>query len=218
MNRPTVLVITDEPEFSVAVTRRWLTERIVPSFILMESSSARDFKSEQFDLALVGGVFAQELGPVLDAVKSSGKQVIVVSRTPSPARRDVISVSEIQEWPDLIVALASQIFERTRAEEEVRRLASRNAQLERQASLGHYMIEAHHKLNNTLTSILGNSDLLMLDPEKLDSSQRVQIETIRNMAMRLNEIMQRFTSLQKEIQLVEQQAGKLVKTAAASAD
>ena len=33
-------------------------------------------------------------------------------------------------------------------------------------------------------------------------------ETIRNMAMRMNEIMQRFSSLQKEMQLVEQQAWK----------
>jgi hypothetical protein len=45
---------------------------------------------------------------------------------------------------------------------------------------------------------------------------RGQIETIRNMSLRMNEIMQRFSSLQKEMQLVEQQSGKR-KAKAASA-
>jgi hypothetical protein len=42
------------------------------------------------------------------------------------------------------------------------------------------------------------------------------VETIRNMSMRLNEIMQRFSSLQKEMQLMEQQSRK-AKGAAAGA-
>jgi hypothetical protein len=70
------------------------------------------------------------------------------------------------------------------------------------------MIEARHNLNNALTSVLGNSDLLMMEAESLDPNLRSQVETIRNMAMRMNEIMQRFSSLQKEMQLVEQQVWK----------
>jgi len=70
------------------------------------------------------------------------------------------------------------------------------------------MLEARHNLNNALTSVLGNSELILLDSEALSTNLRAQIETIRNMGMRMNEIMQRFSSLQKEMQLVEQQVWK----------
>jgi hypothetical protein len=42
---------------------------------------------------------------------------------------------------------------------------------------------------------------------------RAQVETIRNMGMRMNEIMHRFSSLQKEMELMDQQS--LKKAAAA---
>lgn len=215
MNRPTVVIVTDEPEFSAALTRRWLTERIVPSFTLAESTCSSEFRRGQFDLAIVGGVGPQLLSPILDLLKVSRKPLIHVSRSTNCSQREVISVPEVQEWPDLVITLATQIFGRARAEEEISLLARKNAQLERQAALGRYMLDVRHNLNNALTSILGNSDLLLLDASPLELAQRTQIETIHNTAMRLNEIMQRFSSLQKEMQLVEQQSKKLAKNAAA---
>jgi DNA-binding protein YbaB len=41
------------------------------------------------------------------------------------------------------------------------------------------------------------------------------VETIRNMSMRMNEIMHRFSSLQKEMQLIEEQSMQRVAKAAA---
>jgi signal transduction histidine kinase len=79
------------------------------------------------------------------------------------------------------------------------------------------MLEARHNLNNALTSVLGNSELILLDSEVLSPNLRAQIETIRNMGMRMNEIMQRFSSLQKEMQLMERQAWKKVKSTGAGA-
>jgi hypothetical protein len=54
--------------------------------------------------------------------------------------------------------------------------------------------------------VLGNSDLLLLEPGSLSAQTRAQIETIRNMALRIHEIMQRFSSLEKEMSVVAQQA------------
>jgi FtsZ-binding cell division protein ZapB len=66
--------------------------------------------------------------------------------------------------------------------------------------------------------VLGNSDLILLDSDQLPASLRSQVETIRNMGMRMNEIMHRFSSLQKEMQLMEQQNGSSgVRVAAAGA-
>ena len=78
--------------------------------------------------------------------------------------------------------------------------------VERQAMLGRYMLEMRHNLNNALTSVLGNSDLLLLEPGSFSAKTRAQIETIRNMTLRIHEIMQRFSSLEKEMSVVAQQA------------
>jgi signal transduction histidine kinase len=77
-----------------------------------------------------------------------------------------------------------------------------------------------HSLNNALTSVLGNSELLLLDPDALaplDPKARNQIDTIRNMALRMHEILQRFSSLEKELNVVEKQANNEIKSKAQSA-
>ena len=204
MDRPTVVIISDEPEFSASLTRRWLAERSVPSFTLTESSAARDFTVGHFDLAIIGGVAPAALGTVLDALNFGGKSVIHVARAGASTPSELIAIPEIQGWQDFVITLAAQIFECARAQAELGRLAEKTVHLEHQAALGRYILDVRHNLNNALTSILGNSDLILLDPALLQPAQRTQVETIRNMAMRLNEIMQRFSSLQKEMQLVEQ--------------
>jgi hypothetical protein len=90
------------------------------------------------------------------------------------------------------------------------------AEVERHALLGRYMLEMRHTVNNALTSILGNAELILLDPQTLAPNLKLQIETIHNMGMRINEILQRFSSLQKELQLVEQESRKRAKTATAA--
>ncbi len=133
----------------------------------------------------------------------------------SPRAANLFSLPEVPEWPELMVQLATQILERERAAATLAKLAQATAQTEHQASLGRYMLEMRHNLNNALTSVLGNSELILLDAEPLSPSLRLQVETIHNMGMRMNEIMQRFSSLQKEMELVEQQVWK--KTAKATA-
>ena len=81
-------------------------------------------------------------------------------------------------------------------------------ELEKEAALGSYMLEVRHNVNNALTSILGNCELALLEPESLTPTLRAQFETIRNMGLRLNEIMQRFSSLQKEMELIHQQSNE----------
>jgi signal transduction histidine kinase len=207
VERPTIVIISDEQEFSTAVTRRWLIERHVPSFFLVETGSCDRLRSADYDLAVIGGVSSECLTNVLDVARVSGKPVIHVSRLngPSPQFANVISLPEIQAWPDLLITVAHQVLARERAAAELMQLLDSSAQLEQQAALGRYMIEVRHNLNNALTSILGNSDLILLDEDQLPSAMRTQVETIRNMGMRMNEILQRFSSLQKEMQLVEQQ-------------
>jgi signal transduction histidine kinase len=66
------------------------------------------------------------------------------------------------------------------------------------------MVDMRHGLNNALTSILGNSELLLLEPGGLSSEQRDQITTMHSMTLRIHEILQRFTSLELEMKLYSQ--------------
>jgi len=60
-----------------------------------------------------------------------------------------------------------------------------------------------HSMNNAMTSLLGNAELLLLEPGELSAQSLAQIKTIHTMALRINEIMQRFSSLASEMREVE---------------
>jgi len=69
------------------------------------------------------------------------------------------------------------------------------------------MLEMRHGLNNALTSVLGNSELLLLEPGAFSGQVREQIEIIRNMGLRMHEIIQRFSSLEMEMKVAEERGG-----------
>jgi signal transduction histidine kinase len=73
----------------------------------------------------------------------------------------------------------------------------------RYATLGQYMLDMRHNFNNALTSVLGHAELLLLEPAAFSNEVRDQIETLRSMALRMHEIMQRFSSLDAEMRFVE---------------
>jgi signal transduction histidine kinase len=215
VERPIIAIISDDAAFVGAVTNRWLVEHEVPSFVVL-GSEASDYRSTQgFDLAVVGGVSAEAVHSVIDRLKLRGKPVILVSpfNGHSPRGENVVVLPEVVDWPDLLLTVAHQILQRERTDYELGKLEALNSELQRQASLGRYMLEVRHNFNNALTAVLGNSDLILLDAPGLPPTMRAQVETIRNMGMRMNEIMHRFSSLQKEMELMDQQS--LKKAAAA---
>ena len=71
--------------------------------------------------------------------------------------------------------------------------------------LGRYITEQRHAINNALTSVMGNSELLAFDAANLTAHQLSQIETIRTMSVRIHEIMQRLSSLESETKWMEKQ-------------
>ena len=200
MAHQTVLIISDSSDFARAITSKWQRERNSPTFL----TNPLHLQPDSFDLAIIGTTNAS----VFDLVQSFAKPVIHVSRVNGEASKlsRVIHIPEVDGWPELAITLAKQILEHQKSASDLAQLSEARSQLEREASLGRYMLEMRHNLNNALTSILGNSELLLMDDRSLPPSLQLQLETIRNMGMRMNEILQRFSSLQKEMQLVEQQS------------
>ena len=214
VDQPSVLIISDDAELSRAVTGRWQSERTVPAFTLMSSDVCLGFDPDTFQLAIAGGLRPQALSVVLEAMDAAGKRVLFVSEDTRVVQtvRDrwpgIAIMRQQENWLNTLVLVAGEILHRVSAEAEARRFEQANVLLERQAHLGRYMLEMRHTLNNTLTSVLGNSELLLLEPGSLSAGARSQIETIRNMSLRMHEILQRFSSLEKELTVVDRQTEK----------
>jgi signal transduction histidine kinase len=215
VDTPTVLIISDEADFSQRIAARWQTERSVPTFTLLSGELWPRFVADSFDVAIVGELRRDLLSVVLEPLHSTGQPIFCVCREAATAQlvRDrwprialLRPAEESAHWLDTLVLVASEAVHRSRAEKRARDAEFARVALERQAILGRYMIDMRHNLNNALTSVLGNSDLLLLEPGSLSAQTRAQIETIRNMTLRINEIMQRFSSLEKEMNVVAQQA------------
>ena len=211
MDQISVLIISDEPGFSRAVTSRWRGEAEMPAFTLLGSDSHQGIGHNAVDLVLVGGVEKPAMSQVLRALAASGKPAVwvVEDNTVSSMIKQQLSRCVIlprsEGWMDAVVQVGIEIAARIEAERRMTGAVSARTSLEKEASLGRYMLDARHGLNNALTSILGNSELLLLDPGDVPPSMISQLDTIRHMALRIHEAMQRFSSIEKEMTFVERQ-------------
>jgi hypothetical protein len=75
------------------------------------------------------------------------------------------------------------------------------------------MVEMRTNVNNALTTVLGNAELLV-NEIGLPAYIATQADAIRNMALRLHEVFRRFSSLEKELNVAARVPRKSVATAA----
>ena len=217
MDQATVLIISDDPEFSRVVMDRWQGERNAPAFTLMSADVCRDLDADGFDLAIVGRVHRvlQSSGCIQRSrpFRQAGfARVARTSNLSEEAGPEVRVLQQQEGWLEALVLVSTEILRLGQALARAHRAEQAGKSLKQQAALGRYMLDVRHTLNNSLTSVLGNSELLVLDPGSLSAAERSQIETIRNMAMRMHEILRRFSSIEKELNAVEKQAENEART------
>jgi signal transduction histidine kinase len=219
VNEQTVLIISDHAQFSRDLVGRWQMERGVPVFTLMSSDVWMASNSASCDMAIVGGVHQQRLPAVLKELESLAVPTICVAENfelqllRSEFAR-VLAIRQHDAWLDSVVLLGSEILRRVEATARAKRAeSSANASISH-ATLGKYMLDTRHGFNNALTSVLGNAELLLLEPAELPERMREQIDTIHNMALRLHEMMQRFSSLESEMYFSERESQSETKGAA----
>jgi signal transduction histidine kinase len=248
LDQATALVISDDADFSRAVMDRWQGERNAPTFTLMGGDICRDLDGDGFDLAIVGALPSEILSAVFKALDPVDKPVLWVrsqNQVHNQIRQIHPGVRVLQQregWLDTLVLVATEILLLGHATARAQRAEHARKSLEQQAALGRYMLEMRHTLNNSLTSVLGNSELLLLEygsakpgaaktgstrPRPIQSGPiksgslesgslspgaTSQLETIRNMAERMHEILRRFSSIEKEMNAVEKQAENEART------
>jgi len=107
---------------------------------------------------------------------------------------------------EALILVSSEALRRVNALNRAQRAERIAVEAQHHAVLGRYMLEMRPGINNALTSAIGNADLLLLEPGQLSSGCREQIRTIHAMALRLNEVMQRFSSLAAELRAGEKES------------
>lgn len=209
MNQPTVLVLADDAEFARRIMARWQAERSVPAFAVVSGDVWNGTNSAPYEIAIVGDVRPARLTSILKALDIAAKPVVYAAADAAAvqavreAHPRILILRRYEGWVDSLVVLAAEMLRRAEALARARRAEQASAANQRYAALSRYMLEMRHGFNNAMTSVLGNAELLLLDPNAFTAEARDQIETIHTMALRMHEIMQRFSSLETELRFAE---------------
>src|SRR2546426_5234499 len=204
-----VIILTDETEFARLLTAGWQAERQAPRVTVLTSDLWQEQEAPARDLVVVGPVREGGLTSVLRALDPSTAVILCV---PTESKELVqlrakypklIHVPLREDWAQTLLLVAGESLRRVEGLRLARQAERAAAKNENHATLGRYMLDMKHSVNNALTSTLGNAELLLLEPGQLSSQSLAQIKTIHSMALRINEIIQRFSSLANEMREAE---------------
>jgi signal transduction histidine kinase len=208
VSQPNLLVLTDDGDFAKGLLARWQHERVIPSFTVSGNGALNGEVAPVCDLAIVGRIGQVRLIPVLKALDASARPTICLCessqveslRNSMPRTTFLV---ESSNWADMLTVVGVEVLRRIEAQARARKSEQAISKFEHEAALGRYMLESRHSLNNALTSILGNAELLLLEPSKYPSDVHDQLETIHTMSLRIHEMFYRFSSLENERQFAE---------------
>jgi signal transduction histidine kinase len=209
---PNVLLVSDDAEFARSVVGRWQIERNVPEITLATTDIWNRSGDAGYDLLIVGFVSDRQSWVLAALGSLTDKPAICVAEDDSYSadlrgeHPHLLAIPRQEGWANTLVLLAGETLRRVQAVRRARRAERIAAESQNDAILGRYMLAVRPKFNNALTSVLGNADLLLLAPGKIIDETRDQIQTIHTMALRLNEIVQRFSSLDSEMRAEEKQS------------
>jgi signal transduction histidine kinase len=206
LNHSSVLIISDDPDFARTIAGRWQAEPHVPEITLATSDVWRPGSGPDCDLMIVGPVRSGSRSSILRATSfAPGTATISVGEEDKDSSSlhaefpHLIVVPRHDGWATSLILVATEVLRRVDAVGRAQRAERLALASERHATLGRYMLEMRPSVNNALTSVLGNADLLLIEPGPISPDRREQLRAIHTMALRLNEIIQRFSSLASEM-------------------
>lgn len=210
MNQASVLIVSDDIEFARTIVGRWQAEPHAPEITLVTSDVWHSVSGSGCDLVMIGPVRHGELSSILTSVSAMpGAAAVYLAEDEKdiPLLHEehphVVIVPRQDGWAGILIVVSIEVLRRADAVARAHRAERLALGVQRDATLGRYMLEMRPSVNNALTSVIGNADLLLLEPGQLSRDSREQIRAIHSMALRLNEIMQRFSSLATEMRAGE---------------
>ena len=213
LHQASVLIVSDDSEFARTVAARWQVEPRSPAITVATSDVWGAAAALAYDLVIVGPVRNGKSVSILSSLCGSPTSAVVhvadhekdiallqteYPQLPVVARQD--------GWINTLILVSCEALRRVEAVARSQRAERLAWESQHDATLGRYMLEMRPGINNALTSVLGNADLLMLDSEKLPVESREQVRTIHTMALRLHQVVQRFSSLAAEMRACENES------------
>ena len=237
IHRPTVLILASDPGFSREITANWPQDPAPrsdgPEFIVLDEGFSRGLEGSHYDLAIADASSDEKFKKgkrkhlnkrlnkdLKQSLAAAGKPAILIHSDPSLDFYNIHgAVLELRRepgvWPAMAGLAGREILRRCQAESRAREAEKICAAAQAEATLGRFMVEMRTNVNNALTTVLGNAELLVLEPG-LPATVLAQADTIRNMALRLHEVFQRFSSIEKELHVEARESGKKAIPAAAA--
>jgi hypothetical protein len=227
MNRPTVLIVATDSAFSREITANWPRDHgsplSGPEFIVLDEAFCCGIEGSHYDLAIAEALprrigkkkkdrrtlnKAPLPGDLEQSLAAAGRPVIMIH---SHGAHDFYDIHfyDIQGavialrrepgiWASMAGLLGREILRRSQSEGRARESERICAGALAEATLGRYMVEMRTNINNALTTVLGNAELLSLEPG-LPAGVQAKADAIRNMALRIHEVFQRFSSIEKDL-------------------
>ena len=209
MSVENVLIIADDADFTRSLIARWQMERAVPAFTQVTSELWTPAVQAGYALTVIGPIAVARVDGILSSLEAYHALGICVSDDSGKVKEiraaypRILVLRQYDGWVDTLVLLAGEMLKRIDVQSQLRRTEQAAALDHRHATLGRYLLEMRHSFNNALTSVLGNAELLLMEPGAVSAQVREQIDTIHSMALRMHEIMQRLSSLEAEMNCAE---------------
>jgi hypothetical protein len=194
-----ILIISDDPDFVRSLMSSWRLERDSPTITTVSTNTTVKAGLSGQEIVVVGPLRGCTSLPKFPAVHPDSV-VCVVGDEESlqivrAAHANWMLLPEHNGWMKILFSLAGEVLRRAAAEARAREAELANISQRRLGVLG-----------NALTSLLGNADLILLSGEPLPDNCREHVRTIHTMALRLNEIVQRLSSVENEMELSERKS------------
>jgi signal transduction histidine kinase len=191
-----IVIASGDSEFVNSLMQSWRRLNYEPEFTVSNHGLA---ELADGTVVVADGVAALAClsGPALLTIVIAADQAL--PEIPSSQLR-LVRIRRGEGWADLAAALAQEAVLRVKALQQVVEAERRLGESERFAAIGRFIVDERHGLANALTSVMGNSELVLLDSgAELRDEIRGQLETIHAMSLRMHETLQRLSSLDTEM-------------------
>jgi signal transduction histidine kinase len=213
LHAASVLIVSDDSEFARTVAARWQTEPRAPGITVATSDVWHPSIGGEYDLVIAGPIREGKSPAILSALFGSPTLAVVhvaehekdipLLQAQHP---QLLAIAKQDGWINALILVSCEALRRVEAVARAQRAERLALEYHQDATLGRYMLDMRPGINNALTSVLGNADLLMLDSGQLAPESREQVRAIHAMALRLHQVMQRFSSLAAELRAGENQS------------
>jgi hypothetical protein len=205
-----ILIVSDDSEFVRSLVSLWRKEKECPTITAVSTGVRDQANSSGYELIVVGPLRDCGSLPAGPAVHPDSLVCAVGDLESLEVVRamhsDWLLLPEGPGWTKILFSLAAEVLRRTAAERRTREAEIMSLSQKRFGVLGKSLLEARPGMVNALTSLLGNADLMLLSEEPLPVHCREHVRTIHTMALRLNEIVQRLSSIENEMELSERKS------------